>query len=696
MRYCILFIVLSSFALSLCSPIFLFLFIPLFLLFFIKEKKMRKLVFLLLCVEFLSFQIRHFSKKSNEYVGVVSESKENYYLFRSLSGSYYVYEKENQKEEGDILRLKGKREKLVSNAIEEEFDFTRYIERKGYHYSLKIEEEKVIYKTPLRKKKIALYYQDQISLESMFYMKQVLYGYSKDGSAFNDFIKRTHALTFSSIGSLFFYYIRTYLKDKKKDKILFYLFLFPFFLLRPQRLLFYRLMIYEILTSIIKKKKIEMSLLSKNALASSILLLLFPYRVVGQDFLFSMILLLGYPLISSFLFQYQKRTQKIIRFLFIVLTAYLFEMQNYNEINLWSPFFFLISPFIYFMHFLYIFLCLFRSPSVIEKVSKWMLFILKKLQNCSYMLLTGKVSVIFILTIYFFLTLFFLYQAKSWKKKSKVIQKALICLWIYRFFPFSYLPDSLTFMNVGQGDAILIVSRGKTLLVDTGGLTNKNIAETTLIPYFKHRKIHKIDYLLITHHDEDHMGGKDTLYQKNWIEKEITSEEEFPFYVGDAYIQNLNLWRNEAKEENDRSFVLSVSFLDTSFLLMGDASSQVENKMIEGQMNLHHEILKVGHHGSSTSSSLSFLKKVSPKEAVISCGKKNKYGHPHTQTLKNLEKLEIQVRRTDEEGSICYRAKNSFSSVFPFFQLWYTKKERRDFDAISFIRPSRHDARKAM
>ncbi len=109
------------------------------------------------------------------------------------------------------------------------------------------------------------------------------------------------------------------------------------------------------------------------------------------------------------------------------------------------------------------------------------------------------------------------------------------------------------------------------------------------------------------------------------------------------------------EEENINSSVIYFSFLNKNFLMMGDAPIEVEDKILKQYDNLKTDIIKIGHHGSNTSSSFKFLKSLSIKEAVISVGLNNKYHHPHQEVLNNLYLLNIIIRRTDEEGTIVYK-----------------------------------------
>ena len=120
-------------------------------------------------------------------------------------------------------------------------------------------------------------------------------------------------------------------------------------------------------------------------------------------------------------------------------------------------------------------------------------------------------------------------------------------------------------------------------------------------------------------------------------------------------IKNLNDYYDVWTDENDRSLVLYLNLNEEYFLFMGDASKTIEKKIIDEYKSLTVDYLKVSHHGSSSASSLDFLKFINPKEAIISAGKNNFYGHPNKEVLDNLNKCNIKIRRTDLEGTITYK-----------------------------------------
>lgn len=229
----------------------------------------------------------------------------------------------------------------------------------------------------------------------------------------------------------------------------------------------------------------------------------------------------------------------------------------------------------------------------------------------------------------------------------------------------------ITYLDVGQADSILIQNEGHNMLIDAGN----NEDGPLLVQYFKEQNITKFDYLIATHPHEDHIGGMDDIINNFDIEKiympDVTTTTKTFLDVLEAIekknmtydVPNINqnftlgstLFQviytgNDKKNLNNSSIVLKATFKNTSYLFTGDATSEVEKKILN--KNIQATVLKVGHHGSKYSTTTDFLNKVNPKYAIISVGKNNSYNHPNQVTINKLEKKNIEIHRTDQEGSI--------------------------------------------
>ena len=228
------------------------------------------------------------------------------------------------------------------------------------------------------------------------------------------------------------------------------------------------------------------------------------------------------------------------------------------------------------------------------------------------------------------------------------------------------------YINVGQGDSILIQQGDATMLIDAGPDAN------TTANYLKGQGIKKIDVLVGTHPHADHIGGMPSVINKFEINKiympRVTHTSKIfentmesikakgmkistphpgdSFKLGNADCTIIAPNSSSYDNLNNYSIVLRIKFGNTSFIFDGDAEGLSEGEILQKQLDIQSDVIKLGHHGSRTATSQSYLNKVNPKYAVISCGKGNSYGHPHAETMAKLKERNIKVYRTDENGTI--------------------------------------------
>lgn len=235
---------------------------------------------------------------------------------------------------------------------------------------------------------------------------------------------------------------------------------------------------------------------------------------------------------------------------------------------------------------------------------------------------------------------------------------------------------SVTYIDVGQGDSSLIECEGKTMLID-GGLPSQS---QKIYSILKERNIDHLDYIVCTHTHSDHVGGLSGALQlvdcdlalvnrtdvttKTYTKFLAKLEEkntpiEIPevgntySFAGGSFVILGPTDQEDAQEENDRSIVVKLNYGNTSFLFTGDSEQEEEQLMMFNEYDeLHADVLKVAHHGSSNGASKAWIKAVQPSISVISCGKNNEYGHPHEELLNLLKDANSQVYRTDLQGDI--------------------------------------------
>jgi competence protein ComEC len=257
-------------------------------------------------------------------------------------------------------------------------------------------------------------------------------------------------------------------------------------------------------------------------------------------------------------------------------------------------------------------------------------------------------------------------------------------------------------IDVGQGDSLLLVTPdGKTMLVDGGGFgggprqapQNFDIGEEVVSPVLWSRGIRHLDVVALSHAHSDHMGGLPSILRNFrpddlWVGNNPPTEaykallDEAAMLgvqvralragdgatLGSAQIHVLAPLANYepgGEPSNNDSLVLHVSYRDTSVLLEGDAEAPIEQSML-AENDLNSTLLKVGHHGSSTSTQPDFLARVAPQWAVISCGLHNRYGHPREEILAELQASHVRTFSTDINGAICFEldGKSARGSAF--------------------------------
>ncbi|WP_238985134.1 DNA internalization-related competence protein ComEC/Rec2 [Bacillus kwashiorkori] len=314
-----------------------------------------------------------------------------------------------------------------------------------------------------------------------------------------------------------------------------------------------------------------------------------------------------------------------------------------------------------------------------------------------------------ILVIFFIsmIIVFILMEQKNWWRNKTLYFLVLFPFLLQKLFV-TYSPiGEVAFIDVGQGDSIFIqlpFGQGN-YLIDTGGVIDMPMEEwqvrtnrfdpgkNIVVPFIKSKGISKIDKLILTHGDMDHIGSTTSIMEnlnvkelvvgktinKKAMELEIISEAKkrgikiTEVYEGAKWEKGKGNFfvlapQRFAQASNDASIVIYGNFGGKKWLFTGDLEKSGEEQLVVNYFELPVDVLKVGHHGSLTSTSSFFLDHIDPLVAVISVGEKNRYGHPSKRVIDDLQKRRILVYRTDEHGAVYYRfflTKGYFTTVFP-------------------------------
>jgi len=439
-----------------------------------------------------------------------------------------------------------------------------------------------------------------------------------------------------------------------------------------------RSLIMYILFSLNKLLNLKTKNIDIMCLVLIIMLLINPYYLYNISFQHSYLISFSLILFSYKLKKIKNKLRKSIYISFIsFLVSFPICIYNFYQVNIISIFLNLIviplvNTFIFPLSLLSI---------IIPKVSYILSIFTHLLEETSLFIHNLNIGIItfskpnLILIIIYYISIYsFLYN-----KKIMII---FIIMFINKFNNYIDNTIQITMLDVGQGDSLLIKypNNKGNILIDTGGITNSDYSITInkTIPYLKSIGINDLDYLIITHGDFDHMGESINLVENFKVDKvifncgvfneleqdliKVLDQNKIPYY---SCIKKLNIDNNKLyflnnkdyDNENDNSSVIYTEINNYKFLFMGDAGVKVEEDLIEKYNLQDIDILKVGHHGSRTSSSKEFTEEINPKYSIISVGKNNRYGHPNDSVLDNLE--DSKIYRTDYDGSIMFRIKSN-------------------------------------
>lgn len=661
----------------------------------------------------ISLQLPHPSKldiSENRLIGKITSVKIEGDLLtleiknqEKVLGNYYFKSKQekedfqNQYHLGDTIDVTGTFSLPKNNTVPNLFNYRKYLEQKNIHYLLSIDTIQKI------KKNQNLFYSIKTKIENHlanYQSRDYLMAFILGNNQFLDPDMKTayqeigvsHLLAISGmhVSLLSGIFLSLFKKITKKENMS--------YLVTILFLIFYMFLTGR--TPSVSRAVILFSLLTGNQLLKwhlktiqiwcltfSILVFQNPSLLLEIGFQFSFIVSFYLILLQSKIKNKSYWHTLLLVSLISFSVSFPITIYHFYQVNILSVIFNLIfvplvSCWIFPLSIL-TFICSFLDPvlffclQIMEKIALF----------CNQItwskLIWMKPSILWIFLYYGIVTSLFYYQ----KKGIVILFMILLC---YQYFHLILFPRTFLIMiDVGQGDSILIHSDNHTVLIDTGGKISypkeewqerktSSITESTLLPLLKSLGIRKLDYLLLSHGDYDHMGESMNLVNSFKVDNVIFNQDEYNdlelelisllkrkqiFYTkaaqklkvgqGQFYFLNTRIYDNE----NDNSNVVYVKIYDKKILLMGDAGIEKEKDILEKYHLNHIDVLKVGHHGSDTSSSKSFIERIQPKYSLISVGKNNRYGHPKNSVLDILS--DSKVVRTDLDGSIILNIKKN-------------------------------------
>ena len=588
---------------------------------------------------------------------------------------------------GDRIILKGNLNKPLNNTIPNTFNYQKYLYYQKIYYLFTVKEIISIENSS------NYFYQFQDFLykrcemiDEKGYLTMLIYGKKNidaDTYSYLQDLGVVHLFAISGLHiSIFTMLLEALLKKIKKGPrnfiIIIFLIIYASLLGFPASVMRALTMFIFLKVFSFLKEKFKMSFKTYEImlLSTSILLIINPYFLYDTGFLYSNLCTFG-------LIYYNDKTKNyLLKSLKTTYIATLWSLPltvslNYSY-NLLTPLFNIV--FVPFISFLFYPICLvtFLFPfflPVLKILIKLLELLTIVFTKVSINIILPKMSIIVI--IIYYLNIFLL-------SKYKKVYYHLFNILFLLIYPYGYsLDNSLNvyYLDVSQGDASILISPKKEVtMIDTGGLTTDENYYTAknIIKFLHSINIKKIDNLIISHGDFDHIGNAFYLVNNIKLGKVIFNNSEFneletnlikilqdkkiEFQKGNSNLQgkyltwqflNTRLYDNE----NDNSLVTYLKYQDYTFLFMGDASKLTEEDIIKKYKLPKIDFLKVGHHGSKTSSSKEFISKINPKYSIISVGRKNKYGHPNKEVLNNLDNSKIY--RTDQNGSIMFKIKDN-------------------------------------
>ena len=658
----------------------------------------------LIIVKFLTFKTKPLSNK-NEFIGEILDVKiKNEKITIKLNTdekiliNYYIKKNENYSnlKIGSIIKVEGKLDYPKKNTNFNLFNYKNYLLSEKIYFVLTANKITYIKDTDnifFKAKNLLINYINNFKTKDYLYTfilgNTSLLEQDTKESFQNNGISHLFAVSgmhITLISTLLMYLLKKITKNHDISYIItiFILLFYTFITNFSSSIL--RAFLLFLLIYINKKFKFNLKTIEIIMLILLILLMYNPFYIysIGFKFTFiiSIILILFSKKINNFKNYFSKLLMTSLISFFISLPI---VINNFFEINLISPLLNLI-----FVPFISIIIFPFSLISLIFPFLDNIFYIIVKfMENISIYInntlsiniIIGKMNLIMIV-IYYLLTLICL--NKVLVKKYIYVLPIITLILIYSNINYFNKNLIVTMLDVGQGDSLMIAfpNNKGNILIDTGGIvnftkTNYEISTSTIIPYLKSIGIKKINYLVLTHGDFDHMGEAVNLVnvfkveqvvfncgEFNDLEKElikVLNQKKIKYYscVKELNIDNNKLYFLQTKKydnENDNSNVIYTELNGYKFMFMGDAGVDKEKDILDKYNLSNVDVLKVGHHGSKTSSSKEFIDEINPKYGIISVGKNNRYGHPNKEVLNNLENSKIY--RTDQDGSIMFKIKN--------------------------------------
>lgn len=596
---------------------------------------------------------------------------------KSHHKNYKAYIKiENDLDFGDEISFKYVNKEVYKNTIPNTYNYKEYLKSKNINQVIIIESYKKIRSNWYYKFKGTIY-KKILKRKSRNYIFTFLCG---DKSYLDNDVKMSymnngisHLLCVSGFHVVFIFsmiidILRHFIKSEKV--ILFILMIFALFylILTSFMIALFRAIFMYFFAHINRGKTKQIPSIYYFLFTLAISLVFWPNIIYDIGFYYTYVLTF-FLIASNFKLN---NLIKVTLFCFIIsapITIYL----NYNLNFLSFIFGVLASYVVCYLLYPLCFLAIFSNilDCILYKLSYYFETMNLYLNNINiFKIVIPKISIFIVIIIYVIYLIYIL-------KQNKICIYLYFLIFLYMLFS-KYFDDSIYvyFIDVRQGDMSVIISKNfKTVtVIDTGGIVDEKFLKNSTKQFLYSVGVKKINTLILTHGDYDHMGEAINLVNNFKVEKVIFNCGEFNDLekelikvldkkkieyqscinkLDNLYFLNTKKYNNE----NDNSNVIYTEINRYKFLFMGDSGVEKEKDILDKFNVSNIDVLKVGHHGSKTSSRKEFIDKIDPKYSIISVGKNNRYGHPNKEVLDNLK--ESKIYRTDQDGSIMFKIKNN-------------------------------------
>ena len=610
--------------------------------------------------------------------------------------NYYFKDENNtfDYELGDKIKLFGKLKLPSNNSIFNGFNYREYLKYERINYIFDIDKiikisnnKSIMYKLKnsiiniINKSPNKDYLHTFLLGNNKYIDKEVMESYRINGISHLFSISGMHISLLSMI-------ILKLLKNYKFKKEVVILFLLIYMTLTDFLPSILRSGIFFILIYLNKKFNLNISMFKLMIILLFICVLIDPYIVYKIGFQYSYTISFYLITFNQLINKSKNKLYKlfIVSFISFIVSVPI-TINNFSQINVLSIFlniFFvpIVSSIIFPLSLITFLFPFFNNLfTILINIFELLSITFSKIDN--FIFIMSKISTLFIIIYYIIISITLYFLSKN---KYKYIVSLMFIFVIHYNITIFNKGLEITYIDVGQGDSIFIKfpNDKSNILIDTGGkvtygnLKNNYSVGKNIVDYLKSMGIRKLDYLIITHGDFDHMCDSLYLIDKFKVENVIFNCGEFNALekelikklnkrkVNYCYcIKELNIGKYKLDflntkvfgDENNNSNVIYTEFNGYKFMFMGDAGVEKEKDILDKYNISDIDVLKVGHHGSKTSSSKGFIDEIKPKYAIISVGKNNRYGHPNKEVLNNLDNSKIY--RTDQDGSIMFKIKNN-------------------------------------